>query len=132
MTYLLDTHVLIWALINPEKLSETAIRLLQSPSQQIVVSTLSFWEISIKSGLGKIHLNGVRPEDFPEVCRQSGFQVLPLDADECASYHFLKPTYHKDPFDRMLIWLAISRHYPIISNDDAIKQYQSEGLTVIW
>lgn len=132
MTYLLDTHTFIWALVAPEKLSDTAKGLLQDPRQQIVVSAVSFWEIALKFGLGKLHLNGIRPEDLPEVCRQTGFQVLPLDAETCASYHLLGAQHHKDPFDRMLIWLALSQQFPIISHDDLIRLYQSEGLTVVW
>lgn len=132
MTYLLDTHTFIWALTSPKKLSGKVQKLIQDPRHHVVVSAISFWEIALKFGLGKLHLNGIRPEEFPEVCKQTGFSTLSLEAETCASYHLLGAQYHKDPFDRMLIWLALSHQFVMLSNDDMIRLYQSEGLSVVW
>lgn len=58
------------------------------------------------------------------------FDILPLDAQAASTFHFLKATYHKDPFDRMLIWQALCLDVP--SKDAEIALYKSEGLKVVW
>ena len=59
-----------------------------------------------------------------------GFEIESLTAKDSSSYHQLKATYHKDPFDRMLIWQAISNNYTFISVDSNVKKYASEGLKI--
>jgi PIN domain nuclease of toxin-antitoxin system len=132
MNYLLDTHTLIWAITEPEKLSARARQLIESPEQQVVVSAVTFWEISLKYALGKLLLEKVEPDDFPGLCRQMDIKILPLEPKICAGYHRLKVFHHKDPFDRMLIWLAKCENYTIISKDEQMKLYQSEGVLIIW
>lgn len=132
MTYLLDTHTLLWAIVEPEKLSEKVRSLLENTDIQLVVSAISFWEISLKSSLGKLILENIYPEHLPAICNKMDIEVLPLDAAIFASYHQLAATYHKDPFDRMLVWLALKEHFTIISKNSNIKLYESEGLKVIW
>jgi len=132
MTYLLDTHTLIWAIIDTSKLSPRVREILETPEHQIMASVVSFWEISLKYALGKMTIKHVMPEDFPVFCEKMDFITLPLDAETCANYHQLQAFYHKDPFDRMLIWQAKSLGMPILSKDEKIKLYESEGISVIW
>jgi PIN domain nuclease of toxin-antitoxin system len=126
MTYLLDTHYLIWSITDNRKLSKTIKEIITNTDNQIVVSTISFWEISLKNSLGKMEIMGFSPGDLPSFCLQMGFDIIPLTAWESSTYHQLKADYHKDPFDRMLIWIAISNGYTFISVDDKIKKYISE------
>ena len=132
MNYLLDTHTLIWAITAPQNLSKIARDLIEAPEQRILVSAITFWEISLKHSLGKLTLENISPEDFPFICREMDIEVLPLDADICATYHKLDGKYHKDPFDRMLIWLAKCQDFAIISKDEMIKLYESDGISVVW
>lgn len=132
MNYLLDTHTLIWAITAPQNLSKTARALIEASEQHILVSAITFWEISLKHSLGKLTLENISPEDFPTICREMDIEVLALDPEICASYHQLTGNYHKDPFDRMLIWLAKSQGFSIISKDEMVKLYESEGIPVIW
>ncbi|WP_138476433.1 type II toxin-antitoxin system VapC family toxin [Dyadobacter bucti] len=132
MKYLLDTHAIIWALTEPQKLSHTAQELLADPYQDIVVSAVSFWEIALKFSLGKLDLAGYMPEEFVSASTATGFFFLDLSAEFSSSYHQLAASHHKDPFDRMLIWQAITYKYTLISDDEHVKKYQSEGLKVIW
>jgi PIN domain nuclease of toxin-antitoxin system len=132
MNYLLDTHTLIWAITEPEKLSARARQLIESPEQHVVVSAVTFWEISLKYALGKLILEDAEPEDFPRICLQMDIEILPLEPKICAGYHRLKVFHHKDPFDRMLIWLAKSENYTIVSKDKLMELYRSEGVPVIW
>ncbi len=132
MKYLLDTHALLWALAEPHKLSQRVREILESPYVQVVVSAVSFWEISMKYAKGKLVLSGITPEDIIQASRQMGLDIMPLSAEVCATYHQLNATYHKDPFDKMLLRIAKSENMPLISNDQLIKLYQAEGILVVW
>jgi len=128
--YLLDTHYMIWAITDTEKLSVSVKDTLTNPENKILVSAVSFWEISLKSSIGKLEISGFKPEDFPDFCRQVGFEIKPLTARECSTYHQLSALHHKDPFDRMLIWQAVSNNYTLITADAQIRKYSAEGLLV--
>lgn len=132
MTYLLDTHTLIWAVTEPEKLSSTVRQILETTDNTILVSSVSFWEISLKHSIQRLILNGLMPEDFVEAARTTGFQRIDLDPTIASTYHCLTPVYHHDPFDRMLIWQALKGKYRLISKDKNIQQYTSEGLLLAW
>lgn len=131
MKYLLDTHYLLWAVADTRKLSKKIKEIIKNPENQIFISTTSFWEISLKSSLGKLTITGFSPEDLPDACEQMGFNILPLSATDSSTYHQLKATYHKDPFDRMLIWQAICNDFILISADVNVKIYRSEGLWIL-
>jgi len=130
MTYLLDTHYLIWAIADSKKISKKIQSVLINPDNRVVVSTISFWEISLKSSLGKLTITGFSPDELPAACEQVGFEILSLTASDSSSFHLLKADYHKDPFDRMLIWQAIRNKFTLISTDDQINKYGSEGLSI--
>jgi PIN domain nuclease of toxin-antitoxin system len=132
MTYLLDTHALLWAIAEPEKLSEKAREILLRPDTHVVVSAVNLWEISLKYRLGKLEMTNLAPEQIPGICKQMDIEVLPLEPDTCATYHQLQPNFHKDPFDRMLIWFAIRHGYTLISKDGVLWEYEAIGLSVLW
>jgi PIN domain nuclease of toxin-antitoxin system len=132
MNYLLDTHSFIWSITDTNKLSHTAIREITNTDNQIFVSAISFWEIALKSALGKLTINGLAIKDLPNYAEQMGFSLLSLSPAISASYAELVATYHKDPFDRMLIWQAINLDYPLITCDTTINKYKSEGLAICW
>jgi PIN domain nuclease of toxin-antitoxin system len=131
MTYLLDTHYMLWAIADTKKLSKKAKGIIINPDHQIIVSTISFWEVSLKSAMGKLEITGFSLEDLPDACLQIGFDIKHLSPEDSSTYHRLKATYHKDPFDRMLIWQAIRNDYTLISIDDHVKKYISEGLKIV-
>jgi len=131
MIYLLDTHYLIWAIADSKKISKKIRDLISDAEQQIFVSTISFWEIALKSSLGKIEIAGIQPEDIPAICTTIGFEIIELSAADSSSYHLLKVSHHKDPFDRILIWQAIRNGYALISSDEQINKYRLDGLTVL-
>jgi PIN domain nuclease of toxin-antitoxin system len=86
---------------------------------------------SLKASIGKLELVGFSPEDLPDACIQMGFDIAPLSQEESSSYHKLRATYHKDPFDRMLIWQSICNECILISADNQVKKYTSEGLKIL-
>jgi PIN domain nuclease of toxin-antitoxin system len=131
MTYLLDTHYLVWTLTDTAKLTKKIRDVITHSDNEIAVSTVSFWEVSLKASIGKLTLKGVGPEDLPGACTAMRFAILPLGPLESSSYHRLKGTYHKDPFDRMLIWQAICNDLVFISSDGHIRKYTSDGLRLL-
>ncbi len=131
MKYLLDTHIFIWAMVNPDKLSKNVQKLLLNTDNTVFVSAISLWEISIKFSLGNLQLNNLLPSELIFLCEEMGFKFINLNAKETATFYNLKAQYHKDPFDRMLIWQALKNNFVMISDDKNVKKYVSEGLQVI-
>ena len=133
MKLLLDTHALLWSIIEPDRLSPEARSAITDPASQVVVSAVSFWEISIKTALGKLRLEEVTPEQLVDFAQQQGFELLPLDPRLAASFSRLPVApQHRDPFDRMLVWQAISLGYTLVSRDRKITEKQTEGLRILW
>jgi PIN domain nuclease of toxin-antitoxin system len=132
MSYLLDTHALIWAIKERKKLSPLVIETLENADNSVFVSSITFWEIALKFSVGKLDLINIMPDDFPEESLKIGFQLISLSPNESASYHKLLLTNHKDPFDRMLIWQAIERNLILITKDNNLDQYKIAGLKTLW
>lgn len=133
MNLLLDTCSLLWAMTEPNTLSVNARKALRQPANSITVSTVSFWEITLKHSIGKLELEGIKPEDFPDLVREEGWTILPLDAESAAGFGLIKKVKgHQDPFDRMLIHLAISQNYSFVSKDAKAPEYLHLGLKVCW
>lgn len=132
MSCLLDTHALLWTLLDPARLGKNATDRIKNPDVTVYVSVVSFWEISLKYAIGKLELSGVMPDDFPNIVRQSGFDILPIAETDAATFHRLPCMEHKDPFDRLIIWQAISHKLTLISQDSAFAAYRKLGLKVSW
>lgn len=132
MAYLLDTHALLWVIGDSKQLSKKIVTLIQNQDNQILVSTISLWEISLKFRLGKLKLSGFKPEDIPKVLEKLNINIIELNQEDASSYHNLKADFHKDPFDRMLIWQCITRKLTFISKDSEVKKYKISGLKTIW
>jgi PIN domain nuclease of toxin-antitoxin system len=131
MNYLLDTHTFLWALIDPGKLSSRSSIILANGRNEIVLSAVSFWEISLKYSLGKLDLKGITPAEMPQAAQEMKLKILSVESEDAATYHFLPKTKHKDPFDRMIVWQSIRRQWPLISSDELLDLYQSEGLLLV-
>jgi PIN domain nuclease of toxin-antitoxin system len=133
MKLLLDTHSFLWALHNPNQLSAPGRKALQAPANSVHVSVVTFWEISLKAGLGKLSFKGVTPEEYPALAGESGWIIHPLAPGLAASAGRLpRPTDHRDPFDRLLIWTAINDDFALVSGDNAFPDYAPHGLKLCW
>ena len=131
--YLLDSHALIWAMVDTKKLSTQVLEVLQNSDSLLFVSAVSFWEIAVKYGKGKLNLNNFQLQDMPNYCSRLGIKQIPLTPDEAISYsNFPFTDDHKDPFDRMLIYQSIKNGYTLISRDTKMKLYEKDGLQCIW
>lgn len=118
MRYLLDTHVLLWWLTEPEKIHLKARSIIQDKSNDVFVSSASFWEIAIKNSIGRITM----PHNLLEVVAIEGFKILPIMPDECIGVTDL-PLLHADPFDRLLVAQAKLHDFVIITRDAKIAEY---------
>lgn len=132
MNLLLDTHVFLWSLFAPDKLSKTVVHEIKSPNNEVAVSVVTFWEISLKFALEKLELAGVNPEELPDFAKQMDVEIFPLSAAEASSFHQLPRLSHKDPFDRIIIWQAIQRKMSLVSMDRDFKMYRQFGLKTFW
>ena len=130
-TYLLDTLYLLWTVADTKKLTKNIKDIITDPENRIVVSAISFWEVSLKYSLGKISMKGVLPEQLPGACAQMGFYIEPVSPFDSSRYHQLNAFYDKDPFDKMLIWQAICNRFILISNDKLVEKYRTVGLQLI-
>ena len=133
MTFLIDTHTLIWAISDVAKLSNDALKIIKDKDNDVFVSVISFWEIALKTSIKKFSFAGVAVDDLPEYARKMDFHILDMKAHEACSFANLplKDT-HKDPFDRMIIWQAITKNMTLISKDKMFFQYQDSGLRLFW
>lgn len=132
MSYLVDTHVFIWSLLSPQKISRRVKGILLDAEYSKYVSTITFLEISLKFQLGKIDLKGVYPHELPAIAKESGFEFLNLSIEEVASFYKLPKFKNKDPFDRMLAWQAINKNYCLLTKDPDFISYKEYGLQIIW
>lgn len=132
MDYLLDTHAFLWAMFEPDKMNADTRALIRDPRNEIFVSTFSFWEVSLKYALGKLTLVNCQPDDLPGIAEEMRLTVLVPDAAECASFWRLPRSDHKDPFDRILVWLAMQRKLCLITKDGHLQDYRELGLRTVW
>jgi PIN domain nuclease of toxin-antitoxin system len=132
MSHLLDTHTFLWMAMKPSSLSKRAKAAIADSANDIWISTISFWEISLKYRLGKLELKGVDPTQLPKLAEKMGLSILDLGAVDSSSYHLLPSEARKDPFDRMLVWQAIRNGLILISKDRELAAYSKHGLTLLW
>ena len=132
MNYLLDTHVLLWTLIDHDKLSKKVKAIILNLEDQKWVSAISFWEISLKYAAGKLDIKGALPEDLLENTIKVGFELINLVPETAVSFYKLPKLRNKDPFDRMLAWQAINENFTLLSKDKGFDDYKSQGLKRIW
>ena len=121
MRLLLDTHVLLWALAESPELARDLRRKIADPSNNVLVSAASVWEIAIKIRLGKLDA----PDNFLEVLEVSDFRPLFINFVHAAAAGRLPP-HHDDPFDRMLIAQAQSEGLILVTADRRLRAYQVE------
>lgn len=127
MKILLDTHTFLWFVTNDAQLSENALNAVAEPTNEILVSPASYWEIAIKVSLGKYPLTVPIETFFREGIEGSGMAILPIEIRHAAVLATL-PMHHKDPFDRMIVSQAIVEQVSIVSADTALDGYSVQRL----
>jgi len=120
-TLLLDTNVLLAALIAPRRMQAQTLRRLEAPENTVLFSTASIWEIAIKASLGRDDFD-FDSRDIEQLARQTGFTELPVLAEHCHAVAEL-PWHHRDPFDRLLVAQALTLPAYLLTRDDALVRY---------
>jgi len=128
MRLLLDTHVLLWALVDDPRLSPRARGLIEDPEHEVWVSAVSLWEIAIKHALGR----GDMPVDAPTalaLCEEAGYSMLSIEPSHAVELSGL-PVLHADPFDRMLIAQAFHEPMRLMTHDGQVAKYGNSIMAV--
>lgn len=131
MKLLLDTHAIIWSTTDPKKIPQKTRRLIES-AEHVYISTISIWEISLKYSIGKLKLKNLTPDDFVTAAKEQNFDVLTLSEKDALGFRNVPRHAHQDPFDRMLIWQAISRDLTLVSAEEQLVEYKALGLKAVW
>jgi len=124
---LLDTHVWLWMVAAPERLSEPARVLVVATDNELLLSAASAWEIAIKYALGKLRLPDAPSEFVPSLMARTGITPLPVHHRHALRVATLPPQ-HRDPFDRLLVAQAQIEGVPILTADKNFAQYDVEVL----
>lgn len=121
MKLLLDTHLLLWAAGDPEKLSTIARHLLDDPSNTLFFSAASLWEVTIKRALGRDDFR-VDPRLLRRGLRDNGYVELAITGDHALAVEGL-PALHKDPFDRILVAQSLEEGITLLTSDPVVASY---------
>jgi PIN domain nuclease of toxin-antitoxin system len=128
VTLLIDTHLLLWAAGEPQKLSKKARRLLDDPASQLWFSAASLWEVAIKHGLGREDFR-VEPRRLRRGLLDNGWRELAISSEHAVATLDL-PSHHKDPFDRMLLAQAQVEGLALVTSDELVARYAGNVVKV--
>lgn len=124
--YLIDSHIFMWAIDAPERLSGDERRILENTDVDVAVSVASFWELSIKLAKGLLRIqegkSRIAGDYFARLATATGFSVLSIHSPE-AEYVRRLPWVHRDPFDRLLIAQALLGSRVVITRDTVFSKY---------
>jgi len=123
MKIIIDTHIFLWAISEPDKIDIQKRAELETAANIIYVSSVSIVEIMIKSSLGKLQVNF----DPIEIAERSGFELLDFSAQDAMPLKNM-PFHHKDPFDRMLIAQSNARGFFLMADDQKFSLYDCKLL----
>lgn len=128
MRLLLDSNALIWWVTDPGRLSKAADYAIRNPENEIVVSLVSLWEITIKIAKGGLPELGSSIQYLLDEVREQRFELLPLKPEHLRALGRLE-RHHRDPFDRLIIAQGIAERLPVATNDLSFGKYPVE---VFW
>ena len=118
MRLLLDTHILLHALTEPERLARKRSESIESPANAVFVSAVSIAEIAIKVSIGKLHID----VDLLSAVEDAGFEWLDFSPREALQLAEL-PLHHRDPFDRMLVVQSQANDLALVTDDSKLADY---------
>jgi PIN domain nuclease of toxin-antitoxin system len=121
MKLLLDTHLLLWAASQPNRLSAAARKLIDAPANELLFSAASIWEVVIKHGLGRSDFHA-DPRLLRRGLLDNGYSELPILSEHVVAIDSLPPI-HKDPFDRLLVAQAMVEGTTLLTADPVVARY---------
>lgn len=127
MRFLIDTQILVWLIIESKKIPTKILNILENPENEILVSSVSIWEIAIKISINKLSLP-FELKYIINVIEKMNIKILEINIEHLINVAEL-PFHHKDPFDRLLISQSMIENISIISSDSSFQNYKVD---VIW
>jgi PIN domain nuclease of toxin-antitoxin system len=128
MRLLLDTHTFLWFVLKDPQLSRVADNLIADPTNDVIVSPATYWEIAIKVAKKKLDLFAPYDDFMKQGIDGNDFEILPIETKH-TSLLTAMPVHHKDPFDRLIISQALTERIPVVSVDSAFDPY---GVVRLW
>ena len=120
ISYLLDTHILLWWMFNDPKLNAECREIIRNPAHSILVSSVTAWEIATKYRIGKLPEAAELVKDYQKILARAKFIELPVTTAHALRAGTL-PIEHRDPFDRMIMAQAELEQIPVITYDAAFQ-----------
>lgn len=127
MRILVDTHVVLWLAVDPDRLAADAAATIRDAQHDLLFSAASAWEIAIKHAAGKLELPAPPEQFLPQLQRRLRLVPVPIDVPHAVRAAALPP-HHRDPFDRVLVAQAQLLSVPIMTADAKITSYDVEVL----
>ncbi len=124
MRFLLDTHIALWAVSDPKRLSAKVQGWISNPENDIAVSMIALWEIAIKRSVSRNRLDApfLAPVDAKRAFVAADFELLDLSIEHVSAYETL-PFHHRDPFDRLLVATASADRLTLLTRDKSLAAY---------
>lgn len=125
MRLLLDTHIFLWLITGDSRITEAMKADILNPANEVYLSVVSIWEISVKYQLGRLPLPEP-PQSYLPTQRQR-HQIASLNLDEASISQLSRlPSIHRDPFDRMLVCQALEQDLTIVTVDEMLQSYPAQ------
>lgn len=128
MRLLLDSHALLWWLLDDSRLSRAALHAIRNTDTDVFVSAASAWEICTKHRIGKLPVAEKIASAFGQIVLGEGFLGLSVSVTHAEKAGSM-PGLHKDPFDRMLIAQALIENLTLVSNE---TRFDAFGVKRLW
>lgn len=128
MKLLLDTHLLLWAAAEPDRISLRARKLIDDPRNELLFSAANLWEVAIKRGLGRSDFQ-VDTRLLRRGLLDNGYNELPITSQHVVAIESL-PKLHKDPFDRILVAQVTVEGITLLTTDTTVAKYPGPIRTV--
>lgn len=122
MNLLLDSHIFLWLMDEPERLPGKVLTLCESAENTLFLSVASVWELQIKLALGKLSMQKPLKAILDEQQQGNSLEILPIKMAHLWGLTDL-PRVHNDPFDRLLIAQAIVEDLSLVSADQMFTSY---------
>jgi PIN domain nuclease of toxin-antitoxin system len=127
LAFLLDTNVLLWSVVEPDRLSSAALKILGTDSERLYFSAASSLEIAIKYSIGKLSLPSPPTDFIPKLMGE--MNLIPLDVSNSHALAVGKlPLHHRDPFDRLLVAQAQAEGLIVLTIDKSFAKYEVEAI----
>lgn len=126
---LLDTHALLWVLLDPDRIPNTTLGVVRDPGTVLLVSAASAWEIGTKYRLGKLDSAAAVVDGYADHLGALRVRELAISAHHALTAGLLQ-WEHQDPFDRVIAAQSMIESIPVVTNDRALASFQ--GIRAVW